>query len=104
MDDVVYESTDVEILSGMHEFVEVCCSTKDEQYIVKQTSKNDMSKRHRVGQVDFLSKSPCGEPPLGDAQTLHEKESGMRGRPWRDVWSLWLCSDITSCCRERAAR
>ena len=30
MDDVVHESTEVKDLSGMHEFVEVRCSTKDE--------------------------------------------------------------------------
>ena len=30
MDDVVYEFTEVEDLSGMHEFVEVCGNTKDE--------------------------------------------------------------------------
>ena len=33
MDEVVYESTKVEQMSGMHEFVEVCGSTKDEQTV-----------------------------------------------------------------------
>ena len=60
MDEVVYGSTKVEQMSGMHEFVEGYCSTKDAQHIVKQTSMNDVSRRRRVGQVDFLRKSACG--------------------------------------------
>ena len=54
-----------------------------------------------VGRVEFCSKAACGKPPMGDAPKLHEKQSGMRGRPWRDVWGLWLCSEITSYCLER---